>query len=225
MPGTITFQDASASNLANADRFSTSDPYVKWSTGSVEVQTEALRNMMGRTVSNTPSWDSEEYSVKYYEAAGAEVTVASLKPGEIKGWDQKDWGKSVAVDRTVADVSAEDYDALLLPGGQMNPDILRMNDRAIALVREFGMAGKPVAAICHAPWLLAEAGLIDGKTVTGWPSIRTDLKNAGAKVVDEEAAIDGNLITSRNPDDIPAFSKALIDMLGETVAQDQLEAA
>ena len=107
----------------------------------------------------------------------------------------------------------------------MNPDILRMNERAVAIVREFALADKPIAAICHAPWLLAEAGLIDAKTVTSWPSIRTDLKNAGANVVDQEVATDGKFITSRNPDDIPAFSKALIDMLGETVADSELEAA
>ena len=160
------------------------------------------------------------------EDAGFETEVVSLEKGEIKGWDQKDWGDSVAVDRTVDDVSdCTGYDALLLPGGQMNPDILRMNDRAIAIVREFNMAGKPIAAICHAPWLLAEADIVNGKTVTAWPSIRTDLKNAGANVIDEEAVVDGNLITSRNPDDIPAFSKALIEMLGEKVETRQLEGA
>ena len=160
------------------------------------------------------------------EDAGFETEVVSLEKGEIKGWDQKDWGDSVAVDSTVDDVSdCSGYDALLLPGGQMNPDILRMNDRAIAIVREFNMAGKPIAAICHAPWLLAEADIVNGKTVTAWPSIRTDLKNAGANVIDEEAVVDGNLITSRNPDDIPAFSKALIEMLGEKVETRQLEGA
>ena len=160
------------------------------------------------------------------ENAGFETTVVSLEKGEIKGWDQKDWGESVAVDKTVDEVTdCSDYDALLLPGGQMNPDILRMNERAIAIVREFNMANKPIAAICHAPWLLAEADLIKGKTVTGWPSIRTDLKNAGANVVDQEAVVDGNLITSRNPDDIPAFSKALIEMLGESVEKRELEGA
>ena len=158
--------------------------------------------------------------------AGIETEIVSLESGEIKGWKDNGWGESVAVDKTVDDVSScEGYDALLLPGGQMNPDILRMNERAVAIVREFGMADKPIAAICHAPWLLAEAGLIDGKTVTGWPSIRTDLKNAGANVVDEEAAVDGNLITSRNPDDIPAFSKALIEMLGESVDKREPETA
>lgn len=160
------------------------------------------------------------------ENAGFETTVVSLEKGEIKGWDQKDWGESVTVDKTVDEIAdCSDYDALLLPGGQMNPDILRMNERAVAIVREFDMAGKPIAAICHAPWLLAEADLVKGKTVTSWPSIRTDLKNAGANVVDEEAAVDGNLITSRNPDDIPAFSKALIEMLGKTVEKRELEAA
>ena len=160
------------------------------------------------------------------EKAGIETEVVSLEEGSIRGWDQKDWGESVAVDKTVDAIeNCDGYDALLLPGGQMNPDILRMNERAVAIVREFALADKPIAAICHAPWLLAEAGLIDAKTVTSWPSIRTDLKNAGANVVDQEVATDGKFITSRNPDDIAAFSKALIDMLGETVADDELEAA
>lgn len=145
--------------------------------------------------------------------ADIDTTIASLDDGEIKGWKDKDWGESVSVDITVDEVSVSDYDALLLPGGQMNPDILRMNDRVIEIVREFDKASKPIAAICHAPWLLAEANIVEGKTVTGWPSIRTDLKNAGAAVVDQEVACDGNLITSRNPDDIPAFSKALIGAL------------
>lgn len=144
------------------------------------------------------------------EEAGAKVTVASLEEGEIRGWDKKDWGKSVPVDLTVGKVAVEDYDALLLPGGQINPDVLRMDKTVIDLVRAFAAAEKPIAAICHAPWLLAEADLIDGRTVTGWPSIRTDLANAGAEVVDEPVAIDGNLITSRKPDDIPQFTAALM---------------
>lgn len=160
------------------------------------------------------------------EDAGFETTVVSLESGEIKGWDDKNWGESVQVDKTVDEIeNCEGYDALLLPGGQINPDILRMNERAVAIVREFDMAGKPIAAICHAPWLLAEADIVKGKTVTSWPSIRTDLKNAGANVVDQEVATDGNLITSRNPDDIPAFSKTLIERLGESVKKDELEAA
>ena len=160
------------------------------------------------------------------EDAGFETTVVSLEKGEIKGWKDKDWGDSVTVDKTVEEIaSCEGYDALLLPGGQMNPDILRMNEKAIEIVKMFAKTNKPIAAICHAPWLLAEADLVKGKTVTAWPSIRTDLKNAGANVVDQEAAVDGNLITSRNPDDIPAFSKALIEMLGESVEKRELESA
>jgi len=147
------------------------------------------------------------------EEAGFETTVASLEDGEIKGWDDGDWGKSVSVDITVDEVSVGDYDALMLPGGQINPDILRMNETVIDLVREFDSEGKPIAAICHAPWLLVEADIVDGKTVTGWPSIRTDLENAGGEVIDRQVAVDGNLITSRNPDDIPAFTEALKDAL------------
>jgi len=151
--------------------------------------------------------------------AGAEVTIASITSGEIKGWDQKDWGKSVPVDLVLDEVSSADYDALLLPGGQMNPDILRMEPKVIDIIRAFDAAQKPIAAICHAPWLLVEARLIEGRTVTGWPSIRTDLANAGAAVVDEEVVVDGNLITSRKPADIPAFTAALLAALNMEPAE------
>ena len=147
------------------------------------------------------------------EAAGFETVVASSKAGEIKGWKDKNWGESVPVDALIADMNASDFDALLLPGGQMNPDILRMDEAAVDLVEDFNDAGKPIAAICHGPWMLVEADVLEGRTVTAWPSVRTDLTNAGANVVDQEVAIDGNLITSRMPADIPAFSKALIDAL------------
>ena len=149
------------------------------------------------------------------EAAGFETVVASPKAGEIKGWKDGNWGESVPVDAELDSVSEGDFDALLLPGGQMNPDILRMDERVIDLIEDFNDAEKPIAAICHAPWLLIEADVVDGRTVTSWPSVRTDLRNAGADVVDQEVAIDGNLITSRKPDDIPAFNKALIAALGE----------
>lgn len=152
------------------------------------------------------------------EEAGAQTTIASLKLGEIKGWDQKDWGKSVAVDITIDQAKVGDYDGLLLPGGQMNPDILRMSAGVIALVKAFDGAKKPIAAICHAPWLLAEADLLKGRTVTCWPSLRTDLANAGAEVVDREVAIDGNLITSRKPEDIPVFVEALMAALNMEMA-------
>jgi protease I len=150
---------------------------------------------------------------KSLDEAGFETVLASPETGEIKGWKDKDWGDAVKVDKALSEVSAGDYDALLLPGGQMNPDILRMDETAVRIVSEMCSAGKPVAAICHGPWLLVEADVVKGRTVTSWPSVRTDLRNAGATVVDQEVAIDGNLITSRNPDDIPAFSQALISAL------------
>ncbi len=156
---------------------------------------------------------------KRLDEAGIDTTIASLDDGEIRGWKDKDWGDSIAVDITVDEVAVGDYDALLLPGGQMNPDVLRKNNAAVGLVREFDRAGKPIAAICHAPWLLAEADIVEGKTVTSWQSIRTDLRNAGANVVDSEVATDGNLITSRCPDDIPAFSDTLIARLQPAVAE------
>jgi protease I len=152
---------------------------------------------------------------KALEQAGIETVVASPKSGEIKGWNHTDWGESVKVDASLSEVSVEDFDALMLPGGQMNPDSLRMNDEVICLIEDFDEAEKPIAAICHGPWLLVEADIVDGRAVTGWPSIRTDLENAGAQVFDEEVIIDGNLITSRKPDDIPAFSQALIKALNE----------
>lgn len=143
--------------------------------------------------------------------AGIETVVASPESGEIKGWKHTDWGDPVKVDITLDDVKAAEFDGLVLPGGQMNPDVLRMNQTAVELVQAFVDSGKPVAAICHGPWLLVEAGAVEGRTVTSWPSIRTDLRNAGANVVDREVVVDGNVITSRKPDDIPAFSKAMIE--------------
>jgi protease I len=150
---------------------------------------------------------------KNLEDAGAKITVLSLKEGEIKGWDHTDWGVSVKVDGLVKEAKPADFDALVLPGGQMNPDVLRMDSSAVTFVRTFVESGKPVAAICHAPWLLIEADVVRGKTVTSWPSVRTDLKNAGAHWVDEPVIVDGNLITSRKPDDIPAFSQAIVEAL------------
>ena len=149
------------------------------------------------------------------EAAGFDTVVASPKAGEIKGWKDGNWGESVPVDAELDSVSEGDFDALLLPGGQMNPDILRMDERVIDLIEDFNDAEKPIAAICHAPWLLIEADIVDGRIMTSWPSVRTDLTNAGADVVDQEVAIDGNLITSRKPDDIPAFNQALIAALSD----------
>ena len=141
---------------------------------------------------------------------GARVTLASLDRDDILGTVHDVPGKSIKPDLTIADVRDDDYDALVLPGGVGNPDRLRMDEDAVALVRRFVAAGKPVAAICHGPWLLVEADVVRGRRVTSWPSIRTDLRNAGGDVVDEEAVTDGNLVTSRKPDDVPAFTDALI---------------
>ena len=142
--------------------------------------------------------------------AGATVRLASLGLEEIMGTVHDEPGRKIAPDLTIGDVRADDYDALLLPGGVSNPDQLRGEPDAIALIKAFAAAGKPVAAICHAPWLLIEAEVVRGKRVTSWPSIRTDLRNAGGEVVDEAAVTDGNIITSRKPDDVPAFTAALI---------------
>lgn len=145
--------------------------------------------------------------------AGAAVTLASLKTDEIQGEKGGKPMRTITPDLTVADTKAEDYDGLVLPGGTKNPDKLRMNDDVVRLVREFVEADKPVAAICHGPWLLVEADVVRGKRVTSWPSIRTDLRNAGAQVVDEEVVVDGNLVTSRKPDDVPAFTQTFMQLL------------
>ena len=144
---------------------------------------------------------------------GANVTLASLSLDEIMATIHDEPGKRIKPDILISEARAVDYDALLLPGGVGNPDQLRMHEDAIALIREFASTGKPVAAICHGPWLLVEADLLRGRKATSWKSIRTDLRNAGATVVDEEVAIDGNIITSRKPDDVPAFTEALIEAI------------
>lgn len=150
---------------------------------------------------------------KALEAAGATTVVISLKDSEIKGWNHKEWGQAVKVDRTLANANPNDYDALVLPGGVMNPDNLRMNPAAVNFVRQFVATGKTTAAICHGPWTLLEAGVVKGKTVTSWPSLKTDLKNAGANWVDQEVVTDGQFVFSRKPDDIPAFNRAIIESI------------
>ncbi|RPF72352.1 type 1 glutamine amidotransferase domain-containing protein [Aurantiacibacter spongiae] len=162
---------------------------------------------------------------KIFEDAGYETVVVSPDSGQIKGWDQDHWGDSVDVDLTLDEATSGEFDAIVMPGGQINPDKMRLEDKAVELVRSFNSDGKPVAAICHAPWLLIEAGIVEGKTVTSWPSVRTDLKNAGGNVVDKEVAVDGNIITSRKPDDIPAFANAVMDMLKERMTQDEMATA
>jgi protease I len=156
---------------------------------------------------------------KALDAAGATTVVIAPKSGEIRGWKSKDWGQSVKVDQTLENANPNEYDALVLPGGVMNPDHLRMDPAAVNFVRQFVATGKTVAAICHGPWTLIEAGAVNGKTVTSWPSIKTDLKNAGANWVDQEVATDGQFLTSRKPDDIPAFSRAIIDAVSRGMHQ------
>ena len=144
---------------------------------------------------------------------GAEVVLASLKTDPIQATVHDDPGKTIRPDLTVDDANADDFDALILPGGVRNPDHLRLHGNVIELIKAFDRQGKPVAAICHGPWLLVEADLLRGKTATSWPSIRTDLRNAGANVIDQSAVTDGNIVTSRNPDDVEAFTEAVIDLI------------
>ena len=149
------------------------------------------------------------------DEAGAETVLVSPKDGRVKGWQHTDWGDEFPVDRPLASARADDFDALLLPGWVMNPDHLRQDEKAVEFVRDFFAAHKPVAAICHGPWMLAEAGVVDGRKVTSWPSIRTDLKNAGAEWVDQEVVTDQGLVTSRKPDDIPAFNRKMVEEFAE----------
>ena len=152
---------------------------------------------------------------KALDEAGATTQVVSPAGKKIKGWDQKDWGKEVSVDVPLDSANAEEFDALLLPGGVMNPDQLRMNPTAVQFVKQFTDAGKPVAAICHGPWTLLEAGAVRGRTMTSWPSLKTDLKNAGASWVDKEVVNDEGVVTSRRPDDIPTFNREMIRLFSE----------
>ena len=152
---------------------------------------------------------------KALEEAGAKTEVVSPKAGKIKGWDEKDWGDSVSVDVPLQSANPNDYDALLLPGGVMNPDHLRQEPAAVRFVRAFFEAHKPVAAICHGPWMLVEADVVRGRTLTSWPSLKTDIRNAGGEWTDQEVVTDQGLVTSRKPADLPAFNKKIIEEFAE----------
>ena len=161
---------------------------------------------------------------KAVEQAGATADLVSLKPGQIQGFNHLDKGDTFPVDKAVSDASADDYDGLVLPGGVANPDFLRTDPDAVRFVRSFYDAGKPIAAICHGPWTLVEAGVVRGRTLTSWPSIKTDIENAGGTWVDEEVHVDQGLVTSRKPDDIPAFSAKAIEEIAEGVHERQAAA-
>jgi protease I len=165
----------------------------------------------------TNGFEQSELEVphKQLSDAGATVHVATPDGEAIKGWNGGNWGDTFDADLAIKDVNVEDYIALVLPGGQINPDILRINETAVQTVRDFVASDKIVAAICHAPWLLIEAGVVEGREMTAYPSIRTDLRNAGAQVVDKQVAISNGIITSRNPDDIDAFVAKIIEEVKE----------
>jgi protease I len=156
-----------------------------------------------------------EQPLKALKKAGAEVSIVSTKRGQIQGMNHAEKGDKFNVDLTLDEAQSDDFDALLIPGGLMNPDELRSTPEAVEFVRTFGDAGKPIASICHGPWVLIEAGLVQGRTLTSWPAIQTDIKNAGGHWVDEEVVIDNGLVTSRRPDDIPAFNKKMIEEFAE----------
>ena len=151
------------------------------------------------------------------EDAGAETVIVSPAEKKVKAWDETDWGNKYKVDVSLEDANSEDFDALLLPGGVMNPDHLRLQPKAIQFIREFFDAGKPVAAICHGPWTLVDAGVAKGRRMTSYPSIKIDLKNAGVDWVDEEVVVDNGLVTSRKPADLKAFNQKMIEEFGEGV--------
>ena len=152
---------------------------------------------------------------KALQAAGADAVIVSPQKDQVKAWDQKDWGQSVKVDVNLDQANPNDYDALVLPGGVMNPDKLRINPKAVDFVRSFVQSGKPIAAICHGPWTLIEAGGVSGRQMTSYPSLQTDLRNAGANWVDQEVVVDNGLVTSRNVPDIPAFNRKMIEEIAE----------
>ena len=178
-----------------------------------------MENLNKKTVAILATNGFEESELrepkKALEEAGAEVQIVSLESGEIKGWADGNWSNSYKVDKTLNEANQKDYNALMLPGGQINPDLLRKDKNAVDFVKSFFENHKPVAAICHAPWLLAEAGVLEGRKITSYGSIKTDMINAGANWVDEEVVVDSGLVTSRSPKDLPAFNSKLVEEVYE----------
>ncbi|MGN6096936.1 MAG: type 1 glutamine amidotransferase domain-containing protein [Bosea sp. (in: a-proteobacteria)] len=178
-----------------------------------------MKDLTGKKIAilATHGFEQSELDVPHAELrkAGASVDIVSPEPGEIRGWKHKDWGSAVKVDKALDQVSAVDYDAIVLPGGQMNPDTLRGNDRALALIKDFFAQGKTVAAVCHGPWLLIDTGIAKGRKVTSWPTVRQDLINAGALWEDREVVTDKGIVTSRKPADLPAFVAKIAEEINE----------
>ncbi len=176
-----------------------------------------MSNLAGRRVAVllTDGFEQVEMTEprKALEGAGAQVDLVAPESGQVQGWNHTDPADAFPVDRTLAEVSADDYQAVLLPGGVVNADTIRVDDKAQALVKDFEAQGKPIFVICHGAWLLASAGLVKGRRITSWPSLQDDLRNAGADWVDEQVVVDGSLISSRKPDDLPAFNQAIVDAL------------
>ncbi|WP_405604739.1 type 1 glutamine amidotransferase domain-containing protein [Polaribacter sp. Asnod1-A03] len=185
-----------------------------------------MENLNKKTVAilATNGFEESELSEpkKALEKAGADVHIVSLQSGEIKGWSDGNWSNSYKVDKTINEVSHKDYNALMLPGGQINPDLLRNNKDAVDFVKSFFENHKPVAAICHAPWLLAEADVLKDRKMTSYASIKTDMINAGANWVDEEVVVDSGLVTSRSPEDLPAFNAKLVEEVYEGKHEEQI---
>jgi protease I len=178
-----------------------------------------MQNLSGKKIAILATNGFEQSELegpqKALKDAGATVEVVSPEKGEIKGWQGKDWGRPVKVDRLLADANSADYDAIVIPGGQINPDLLRVNENAVGFVKEFYSSGKPIAAICHAPWVLIEAGIMRGRKATSYKSIKTDVINAGAEWQDAPVVTDQGIITSRQPSDIPAFCEKIAEELIE----------
>jgi protease I len=185
------------------------------------MKTQTNHDLTGKRVAilATDGFEEDELlsPLRALKSAGADPQVVSPTRGKIKGWKHTDWGKTVKVDVPLAEASPEEFDALVLPGGVMNPDRLRRDPLVLEFVKAFFKAGKPVGAICHGPWTLIDAGVIRGRKVTSYESIQTDLKNAGAEWVDQEVVVDNGLVTSRKPDDLPAFNAKLIEEIAAGV--------
>jgi protease I len=178
-----------------------------------------LTNLAGKIIAILATDGFEQVELtepkKALEEAGAQTQVVSPTEKKIKGWDKTDWGEEVSVDVALKSADPAKYDALLLPGGVMNPDRLRVDSNAVRFVKHFVEHAKPVAAICHGPWMLVEAGVVKGRTVTSWPSLKTDIRNAGGTWVDEQVVLSNGVVTSRKPDDIPAFNREMIDLFAK----------